>query len=71
MNKCEEPQLNQENRVKFANNLTQFRQIDAFQAGIMSLISGLMTTQQELTNLDKMFKDMDKDNSGTLSLQEL
>jgi calcium-dependent protein kinase len=30
MNHCEEEQLNQESRVKFANNLAQFRQIDAF-----------------------------------------
>lgn len=37
----------------------------------MSLISGLKASQEEIDDLDKMFKKFDKNHDGTLSLEEL
>ena len=37
----------------------------------MGLISGLMTNQKELNDLDKMFKMLDTDNNGVLDREEL
>lgn len=37
----------------------------------MSLISGLKASQDEIDDLDKMFKKFDTNHDGTLSLKEL
>lgn len=37
----------------------------------MSLITGLKASQEEIDDLDIMFKKIDKNNDGTLSLSEL
>ena len=37
----------------------------------MSLITGLKASQEEIDDLDKMFKKFDKNNDGTLSLKEI
>jgi Ca2+-binding EF-hand superfamily protein len=37
----------------------------------MSLISGLKASQEEIDDLDNMFKKFDKNHDGTLSLKEL
>jgi len=37
----------------------------------MSLITGLKASQEEIDDLDKMFKKFDKNNDGTLSMKEI
>ena len=37
----------------------------------MSLLTGLKASQDEIEDLDKMFKSFDKDNNCTRSLKEL
>ena len=57
--------------LEIASSLTSFQKADIFQSGIMSLISGLKASQEEIDDLDKMFKKFDKNHDGTLSLIEL
>lgn len=52
-------------------NMREFRAINSFQNGVVSLIASLAAQEKELTKLKNMFRDLDQDRSGTLNKQEV
>jgi Ca2+-binding EF-hand superfamily protein len=48
-----------------------FKQSSNFQKTIISLLSGLITQKDELAKLKTIFIQMDKDQSGKVSMEEL
>lgn len=48
-------------------NLVKYRELGQFQKIVLSLISGLSATEQEISELQAEFLRLDKDNSGTLT----
>jgi calcium-dependent protein kinase len=48
-----------------------FRKSDCcFKLNLMQIIAGCLS-EEEITGLKEMFKNIDKDNSGTITLEEL
>lgn len=54
-----EKSLKGEVKLKAANNMLDFKRADIFQAGIVSLMSGLLTSEKEVNELARMFKTLD------------
>ncbi|KAL6870986.1 hypothetical protein ACP4OV_014834 [Aristida adscensionis] len=52
------------------NRLKQFRAMNQFKKAALRIIAGCLS-EEEITGLKEMFKNMDKDNSGTITLEEL
>lgn len=52
-------------------NLIQYRQLNQFQKIVLSLISGLCVSQEELRELQEAFIRLDRDNKGTLSIEDI
>ena len=52
-------------------NLIQYRQLSQFQKIVLSLISGLCVSQEELRELQQAFIRLDRDNKGTLSMEDI
>lgn len=52
-------------------NMREFRAMNSFQNGVVSLIASLAAQEKELTKLKNMFRDLDQDRSGTLNKQEV
>ncbi|KAL8129376.1 hypothetical protein V2J09_018531 [Rumex salicifolius] len=52
------------------NRLTQFRAMNKFKKVALRVIAGCLS-EEEITGLKKMFKSMDTDNNGTITLEEL
>jgi len=57
--------------MNILKNLIQYQQLSNFQKIVLSLISGLSVTQEELTALHKEFMRIDKDHSGTIDKRKL
>ena len=70
---CEIPEdsVDEEIQLNIQKNLVEYQNCSSFQKLVLSLISGLSATQQELSNLQKEFTRLDRDKSGTLSKDEL
>ena len=58
-------------QLNIQKNLIQYQQCSDFQKMVLSLISGLCASQEELDSLQKEFIRLDKDRSGTLTKEEL
>ncbi|CAN6380466.1 unnamed protein product [Urochloa humidicola] len=52
------------------NRLKQFRAMNQFKKAALRIIAGCLS-EEEITGLKEMFKNIDKDNSGTITLDEL
>ncbi|KAJ1274051.1 hypothetical protein BS78_05G033400 [Paspalum vaginatum] len=52
------------------NRLKQFRAMNQFKKAALRIIAGCLS-EEEITGLKEMFKNIDKDNSGTITLEEL
>ncbi|XP_062182617.1 calcium-dependent protein kinase 25-like [Phragmites australis] len=52
------------------NRLKQFRAMNQFKKAALRIIAGCLS-EEEITGLKEMFKSIDKDNSGTITLEEL
>ncbi|CAL5098442.1 unnamed protein product [Urochloa decumbens] len=52
------------------NRLKQFRAMNQFKKAALRVIAGCLS-EEEITGLKEMFKNIDKDNSGTITLDEL
>ncbi|KAL6595431.1 hypothetical protein ACP70R_047771 [Stipagrostis hirtigluma subsp. patula] len=52
------------------NRLKQFRAMNQFKKAALRVIAGCLS-EEEITGLKEMFKNIDKDNSGTITLEEL
>lgn len=48
-----------------------FRKIGLLESGILSFMTNLMATSEELDSLADMFKQMDTSKDGFLSIEEL
>ena len=57
--------------MNIQKNLIQYQQCSEFQKIVLSLVSGLSATQEELDLLQKEFLRLDKDKNGTLTKWEL
>ena len=58
-------------QVCIQNNLIRYMECSSFQKLVMSLISGLNTTEEELEILQKEFLRLDENKDGTLDIGEL
>jgi Ca2+-binding EF-hand superfamily protein len=61
----------EEIQLNIQKNLVQYQTCSDFQKIVLSLISGLSATQEELDVLQKEFLRLDKDKNGTLNTLEL
>ncbi|ONM19937.1 calcium dependent protein kinase2 [Zea mays] len=52
------------------DRLKQFRAMNQFKKAALRIIAGCLS-EEEITGLKEMFKNIDKDNSGTITLDEL
>ncbi|KQJ89539.1 calcium-dependent protein kinase 25 [Brachypodium distachyon] len=52
------------------NRLKQFRAMNQFKKAALRVIAGCLS-EEEIKGLKEMFKNIDKDNSGTITLEEL
>ncbi|WOL06780.1 hypothetical protein Cni_G15514 [Canna indica] len=52
------------------NRLKQFRAMNQFKKAALKVIAGCLS-EEEICGLKEMFKNMDSDNSGTITLEEL
>ncbi|URE28693.1 calcium-dependent protein kinase [Musa troglodytarum] len=52
------------------NRLKQFQAMNQFKKAALKVIAGCLS-EEEIKGLKEMFKDMDSDNSGTITLEEL
>ncbi|EAZ17352.1 hypothetical protein OsJ_32875 [Oryza sativa Japonica Group] len=52
------------------NRLKQFRAMNQFKKAALRIIAGCLS-EEEIKGLKEMFKNIDKDNSGTITLEEL
>ncbi|CAD6343979.1 unnamed protein product [Miscanthus lutarioriparius] len=52
------------------NRLKQFRAMNQFKKAALRIIAGCLS-EEEITGLKEMFKNIDKDDSGTITLEEL
>lgn len=55
----------------YTTHIKQFCMASNFQKMILSMIVGMRKQKEELNNLSAVFKMLDKDNDGTLSMEEL
>jgi Ca2+-binding EF-hand superfamily protein len=51
--------------------MKEFREMNSFQGGIVSLMANLAASDEELETLKKMFRELDKDGSGELNSKEI
>jgi Ca2+-binding EF-hand superfamily protein len=63
--------LSSKQKLKMVNNLYSFSRLNAFQRGVMELISGLTENKDEIGQINAMFNLFDKDKSGDISLDEV
>ena len=61
----------QKKSAEIAQNLKHFGKVDGFTSGMIALISNLKTNDEELQELDALFKKFDKNNDGSLTKDEL
>ena len=54
-----------------STNLASFRKTNAFQSGVLSFITNIQIQSEQLWELKEMFKKLDKDKDGILSIDEL
>ena len=66
----EKTRLKTEVKLNAAKNLLGFRRADPFQAGIVSLMSGLLSSNSELAGMIQMFENLDSDGNGVLTPEE-
>ena len=52
-------------------NLIKYKELNQFQKIVLSLVSGLSATKEEIEEIQKEFLRLDKDNRGTLSLNDI
>ena len=67
----EQDSQDEEIQLNIQKNLIQYQTCSDFQKIVLSLISGLSSSQDELDRLQKEFLRLDKDKNGTLSKWEL
>lgn len=71
---CEVPDNksgNEEQSLNIQNNLIRYNECSEFQKMVLSLVAGLVTTQDQLEVLQNEFLRLDKDKNGTLEKREL
>ncbi|XP_074564221.1 calcium-dependent protein kinase 2-like [Curcuma longa] len=56
--------------INVLNRLKQFRAMNKFKKAALKVIAGCLS-EEEISELSKMFKSMDSDNSGSITLEEL
>lgn len=54
-----------------AKNIQEFVQDTPFQKTVLSILAGLQVQKEELGMIKKLFIEMDNDENGTLSKEEL
>ena len=63
--------LSPEEQKTFVGTIKAFSKMNKFQTGVISLLSNLTASEEDLKNLKKMFQDLDKDKDGKLSTEEV
>lgn len=63
--------IDEEVQLNIQRNLIQYEKLSQFQKIVLSLVSGLTATQEELHTLQREFIRLDKKKTGTLSKHEL
>jgi calcium-dependent protein kinase len=63
--------LDKSAKQSITKSMREFREMNSFQGGIISLMANIAASNEELENLKKMFNELDKDRSGELNSQEI
>lgn len=59
------------NQRSIHKNIINFPELNQFQKVVLSLVSGLCASKQEIDELQKEFLRLDKQKTGTLKLEDL
>lgn len=65
------PVINEDKLLQVTDALVSFRKIGLLQSGVLSFLTNLLVTADELNELAEIFKQMDQSNDGFLSIEEL
>ena len=63
--------LDRSTKKSITESMKEFREMNSFQGGIVSLMANLAASDEELETLKKMFRELDKDGSGELNSKEI
>ena len=66
-----DPTIGKETQLQIQENLHTFRQTNTLQSGVLSIMSNLLATSEELKEYIAMFSRLDKSNDGFISLEEM
>lgn len=66
-----DPVIKESSAISVTDALTSFRKTGALQSGVLSFMTNLLATTEELDELAEIFKQMDTSNDGFLSIEEL
>ena len=66
-----DPVIKAETTLLVSENLASFKHANTLQASVLSLLSNLTTTSEELREYSAMFEKLDKTNDGKLTLAEM
>lgn len=64
-------EIDQQVQLDVIAQLSEFRKMNAFQSAMISFLVNLKATSQELDEISKVFKEIDSDNNGFLSEDEI
>ena len=67
----EDPVVKERTALVVTDALISFRKAGILQTGVLSFLTNLLATEEELEELGEMFKQMDTSKDGFLSIEEL
>lgn len=65
------PEVSAKNLFTVSDQLASFRRMGTLQKGILSFLTNLLATEEELEELATIFKAFDTSNDGFISMEEL
>ena len=63
--------ISQKRSLQVTDSLISFRRMGILSKGVLSFMTNLMTTEEEITELAEIFKKIDTSNDGFLSMDEI
>jgi len=66
-----DPTICQKQKLNVSDNLISFRKNSVLQRGVLSFMTNLMASQEEMKEMGELFKKLDTSNDGFLSMGEL
>ena len=63
--------LNEEQEKQIVNNITHFSRATRLEKDLISLLSGLITTSDDINELRIQFNELDRNNDGSIDISEI